>query len=144
MRVVAWTGSGGVAVGAACCILAGCAGLSQPEPQRPVSPVEARLRAAPAPIQLVGLHPEAVDALLGTPELARTERQAQYRRYEVEGCAVDLYLYEDSTNGAAKVAWFEVRPIDPLMAFDKAACAWLEERLAAPSEAQRRPAGLQS
>lgn len=144
MRVVAGTGSGGFAVGAACCVLVGCSGLPQPEPQRPVSPVEARLRAAPAPIQLVGLHPEAADALLGAPELARTERQAQYRRYEVDGCAVDLYLYDDSSNGTPKVAWFEVRPIDPLMAFDKSVCAWLEERLAAPSEAQRRAAALQS
>lgn len=131
-------------MGAAALVLAGCGTAPQPETMRAVSPVEARLRAAPGPIQLVGLRAEAVDAILGAPELLRHERQAQYRRYEVDGCAVDLYLYEDRSNGAPKVAWFEIRPVDPLLALDKRACAWLEERLAAPGEAQRRAAGLNS
>ena len=82
--------------------------------------------------------PGDLEALLGQPDLERQERQAQYRRYDVDGCALDLYLYEAPSNGAPKVAWFEVRPADPLAALDPRTCAWLEERLGAPSLQERR------
>jgi hypothetical protein len=142
MGVVVGGARGGAWIGAASCLLVGCAAGPPQDATRVVSPVEARLRAAPGPIQLVGLRAEAVDALLGAPELARSERQAQYRRYEVDGCAVDLFLYEDHSNGAPKVAWFEIRPVDPVMALDTRACGWLEERLAAPGQTPRRAAEL--
>lgn len=135
---------GGAGIGAAAFLLAGCTAAPQPDGSRVVSPVEARLRAAPGPIRLVGLRAEAVDAILGTPELARSERRAEYRRYEVDGCAVDIYLYEDHSNGAPKVAWFEIRPVDPLLSLDARACGWLEERLEVPGEVQRRAAELHS
>lgn len=127
---------GGVALAAA---LVGCA--VSPEPgDGPAgrSPQAARLRAQSGPVQLVGLKADAVDALLGAPELARRERQAQYRRYEIEGCAVDLYLYDDRSNGAPKVAWFEVRPVDPLVTLDARACGWLQERLGVPPDGERQ------
>jgi hypothetical protein len=87
---------------------------------------------------------DALDALLGRPDLERQERKARYRRYDVEGCAVDLYLYESPSNGAPKVAWFEVRPVDPLLALDSRSCAWLEERLGPPAGPERRAAETHS
>lgn len=129
----------GVATG----FLLGCAGETQ-APASSGSSVAARLGGLDQPVRLVGMRAEAVDALLGPPELARSERRAQYRRYDVGGCAVDLYLYDAPSNGSPKVAWFEVRPADPLVALDSRACSWLEERLGAPGAPERRAAGAPS
>lgn len=103
-----------------------------------------RLRGLSGHVRLVGLKAEAVDALLGPPELARNERQAQYRRYRLDGCAVDLFLYDDRSNGAAKVTWFEVRPVDPLVGLDSPACGWLQERLGRPGDGERHAAAVGS
>ena len=130
-----------VGLGGALLVGASCAGPPETvEPPRLRSPEAARLAALPGPVRLVGMRAEAVDALLGRPELQRQERRALYRRYDVDGCALDLYLYESATNGDAKVAWFEVRPVDPLMVLDPRACGWLEERLGAPSASESRAA----
>lgn len=104
----------------------------------------ARIAALPDAVRLVGMRADALDALFGRPDLERQERKARYRRYDVEGCAVDLYLYESPGNGAPEVAWFEVRPVDPFVALDSRACAWLEERLGAPSASERRAAETHS
>ncbi|MCS6779327.1 MAG: hypothetical protein NZ555_06465 [Geminicoccaceae bacterium] len=102
------------------------------------SPIAARLKAAPAPVTLVGMRAGAVDALLGQPELQRQERQALYQRHDIDGCALDLYLYQERGSGEPKVVWYEVRPIDPALALDREACAWLEQRLGGPTASERR------
>lgn len=130
----AWRGPACLGIGTTVLLLAACASEPRPdEAARPVSPEVARLAALRGPVHLVGMRADAVEALLGRPDLERQEREARYRRYDVDGCALDLYLYEAPSNGTPKVAWFEVRPADPLTALDPRACAWLEERLAKPS-----------
>ncbi|MDW8124953.1 MAG: hypothetical protein RMJ04_09290 [Geminicoccaceae bacterium] len=79
-----------------------------------------------------------MDALLGAPDLQRQERQAVYQRHDIDGCALDLYLYPDRKSGVPEVVWFEVRPIDPGLALDPDACAWLEERLGRRRNEDRR------
>jgi hypothetical protein len=134
-----WWGRAGFGIGVTGLLLSSCA--SDPRPDgtaRPVTSDAARLAALDRPVHLVGMRADAIEALLGRPDLERQERQAQYRRYDVDGCALDLYLYEAPSNGAPKVAWFEVRPVDPLAVLDPRACAWLEERLGAPATPERR------
>jgi hypothetical protein len=135
----AWLVPARLGVGGVLLLLAACA--SQPRPEEAVRPAArevARLAALSRPVHLVGMRADAVEALLGHPDFERQERRAQYRRYDVDGCALDLYLYEAPSNGAPKVAWFEVRPVDPLAVLDPRACAWLEERLGAPATPERR------
>jgi hypothetical protein len=134
-----WWGRARFGIGMTSVLVSSCA--SDPRPDgaaRPMSVEAARLAALDRPVHLIGMRADAVEALLGRPDLERQERQAQYRRYDVDGCALDLYLYEAASNGAPKVAWFEVRPVDPLAALDPRTCAWLEERLGAPSLQERR------
>lgn len=134
-----------VGVAASALVLASCAGgSSPPETVQSRSAGAARIAALPGPVRLVGMRADALDALLGRPDLERQERKARYRRYDVDGCAVDLYLYESPSNGAPKVAWFEVRPVDPFVTLDPRACAWLEERLGGPAGHERRAAETQS
>ncbi|MCL6607643.1 MAG: hypothetical protein K6T74_06065 [Geminicoccaceae bacterium] len=134
-----WWGRARFGIGVTSLLVSSCA--SEPRPDgaaRPMSTEAARLAGLERPVRLVGMRADAVEALLGRPDLERHERRAQYRRYDVDGCALDLYLYEAPTNGAPSVAWFEVRPVDPLAGLDSRACAWLEERLGAPSLQERR------
>lgn len=117
----------------------GCStGPSEDTPRSSTSPIAARLKAAPAPIALVGMRADAIGSLLGQPELQRQERQALYQRHDIDGCALDLYLYQDRGSGEPKVVWYEVRPIDPALALDREACAWLEERLGGSPASERR------
>jgi len=140
-----WWGRARFGIGVTSVLVSSCA--SDPRPDgaaRPMSVEAARLAALDRPVHLIGMRADAVEALLGRPDLERQERQAQYRRYDVDGCALDLYLYEAPSNGAPKVAWFEVRPVDPLAALDSRVCAWLEERLVAPTTPERRAERLGS
>jgi hypothetical protein len=140
-----WWGRARFGIGVTSLLVSACA--SDPRPDgaaRPMSAEAARLAALDRPVHLVGMRADAVEALLGHPDFERQERRAHYRRYDVDGCALDLYLYEAPSNGAPKVAWFEVRPVDPLAALDSRVCAWLEERLVAPTTPERRAERLGS
>lgn len=139
MAVGSWRGRGRLGIGATMLLFASCA--SEPRPAGPAdrpSAEAARLAALDHPVRLVGMRADAVEALLGRADLERRERLGQYRRYDVDGCALDLYLYETPSKGAPEVAWFEVRPVAPLVTLDPRACAWLEERLGAPTTPERR------
>ena len=89
-----WWGRARFGIGVTSLLVSACA--SDPRPDgaaRPMSAEAARLAALDRPVHLVGMRADAVEALLGQPDLERQERQAQYRRYDVDGCALDLYLY---------------------------------------------------
>lgn len=73
-------------------LLAGC----QQETAK-VEPVERQTETAiPRTADLVGLDPVQVEALLGPPELARTEPPAAVWQYRTESCVFDLFLFEDN------------------------------------------------
>ena len=75
------------------------------EPARPQ-----RLPELPYGVQLVGLGSADLQNLLGQPTLVRSEQGAQYWRYSVGGCQLDLFLYTDRHAGPARVVYFDVRP----------------------------------
>jgi hypothetical protein len=75
------------------------------EPARPV-----RVPELPGGVQLVGLDSGDLETLLGQPTLVRSEQQAQYWRYNLGGCQLDLFLYADAKAGMARVVYLDVRP----------------------------------
>lgn len=99
--------------------------------------------APPVPdVALVGLAGSELTALLGAPQLARVEGVAQYRRYRVGPCQLDLFLYPDGPGKGTRVAHVEARPARG-SADHAAACAALASRLrSAETPAAVEPAPL--
>lgn len=96
-------------------------------PARTAQPV--RVPVLPRDMQLVGAHGDDLRAALGQPSLVRSERQAQYWRYSLGGCQLDLFLYNDPNGSAARVVHLDVRPSDHLLPVQVAACAEVARRL---------------
>lgn len=69
-----------------------------------------RMPALPAGVRLVGLEGGTVRSLLGQPNVARAEKQAQFWRYDLGRCQLDLFLYTDPRTGQQRVAYLDVRP----------------------------------
>jgi hypothetical protein len=114
-------------------LLAGCA--ADGSPSGPAAPAPG-LAGLPAGATLIGLGGGDLAGVVGEPALVRQEDGAQYRRYRIGGCQLDLFLYTDPASGPARVAHLEVRPqlgAEPAMA---EACARLASHLrAAPGPA---------
>lgn len=69
-----------------------------------VEPVERRAESTiPRTADLVGLDPVQLEALLGPPELARSEPPAAVWQYRTESCVFDLFLFEEAA-GRLQVA----------------------------------------
>jgi hypothetical protein len=64
--------------------------------------------AKPArPEDVLGLAADALEKLLGRPELVRRDAPAEVWQYRSESCVVDLYLYPEKTS--YRVAFIEAR-----------------------------------
>lgn len=61
-------------------------------------------------MRLAGLEGADLQDLLGRPALLRSEQQAQYWRYTIGGCQLDLFLYAEHDNGPARVVYIDARP----------------------------------
>jgi hypothetical protein len=57
--------------------------------------------------RLFGLSPERIEALFGSPSLARAEPPATIWQYRQPGCTVDIFLFE--TGGVTRVDHVDVR-----------------------------------
>ena len=68
------------------------------------------LPALPSGARLIGLDGGALEGLLGRPTLVRSERQAQYWRYSLGECQLDLFLYAEPAGGLSRVIYLDVRP----------------------------------
>ena len=64
--------------------------------------------ALPAGGALVGLAGGELEGMMGEPTLIRADGNAQYWRYSLGGCQLDLFLYADG--GRPRVAYLDVRP----------------------------------
>jgi hypothetical protein len=65
-------------------------------------------RAKPAdPEAILGLAPDALERLLGRPELVRRDAPAEVWQYRSASCVVDLYLYPE--RASYRVAYIEAR-----------------------------------
>ena len=65
---------------------------------------------------------------VGEPQLVHAEGSAEYRRYRIGPCQLDLFL-QDAASGAGRIEWLDARPareVDPALA---AACTDLALRL---------------
>ena len=69
-----------------------------------------------------------LSAPIGEPQLVHAEGSAEYRRYRIGPCQLDLFL-RDAASGAGRIEWLDARPareVDPALA---AACTDLALRL---------------
>jgi hypothetical protein len=80
-------------------------------------------------VQLVGLGGGELEGLLGHPTLVRSEHDAQYWRYGLGSCQLDLFLYADPSGGPSRVAYLDVRPSRHAPPGGAAACADLGRAL---------------
>ena len=101
------------------------------------------LARLPAGATLIGLGGGDVEGVMGRPALVRQEGGAQYWRYSLAGCQLDLFLYADPTAGSVRVAYLDARAgTSERRPRERAACADLAARLRAgvtPSRAQPVP-----
>jgi hypothetical protein len=64
----------------------------------------------PPEVRLLGMEQERLQGLFGEPAVQRDEQQAQYWRYSLGRCQLDVFLYPDPATGEQEVAYFDVRP----------------------------------
>ena len=79
---------------------------------------------------------------MGQPALIRQEGGAQYWRYRLAGCQLDLFLYAGPTDGSARVAYLDARAALGAPPESKRACADLARDLragVAPTELHPLP-----
>ena len=121
----------------AVCALGGCAsgGAAPPPP-----PSVAELARLPDGATLIGLRSGDLEGVMGQPALVRQEGAAQYWRYGLAGCQLDLFLYADPRTGAAHVTYLDVRPAIELPPATSERCAYIASRLRAnPAEPDPLP-----
>jgi hypothetical protein len=71
--------------------------------------------ASPVPetAQLIGLDPLALRHMLGPPDFQRREAPAEFWRYDLEPCTLDLFLHRASPSVPYQVAHAQLRPAGP-------------------------------
>jgi hypothetical protein len=117
---------------AAACAADGGAPARDLSAARAQTTAAAATRTAPPPrsgVRLVGLGGGELEGLLGQPALVRSEQGAQYRRYDLGGCQLDLFLYADPSGGPPRVAYLDARPSRHAPPGRAAACADLGRAL---------------
>ena len=63
-----------------------------------------------AALGVLGLSGDEARRLLGPPGVERRERWAEFWRYRLEPCVLDLYLYREATDrGRQRVLYAELR-----------------------------------
>ena len=124
--------------------LAGCAGagggpgaLGAAE-----SPVPLRLPDLPPEVGLMGMEQDALEDLFGQPSVQRAEQPAEYWRYSLGRCQLDVFLYPDPATGRQEVAYFEVRPTGHEITGRAGGCSDVAKRLDREPAAGGLPGGL--
>ncbi|MCF3627849.1 hypothetical protein RJ527_07215 [Thalassospiraceae bacterium LMO-SO8] len=123
--------------------LAGCAGDGMAPPASSGPPAAAGSSgAAPAEPEVAALPPLpriAVQAVLGysrpdlvaafgAPAFSRIDKGAEILRFQGEGCVLDVFLYKDAKDAAARVAHVEARD-EAGKATDRQSCVDATPRL---------------
>ena len=121
------------------CLLGACAapgGNGAPAPGIAESSVPVRLPELPPEVALLGMGQGKVQSLFGQPAVQRNEQHAEYWRYSLGRCQLDLFLYPDPRTGQHQVAYFEVRPTGYQVAGRASACADIARKLNASGNAR--------
>lgn len=102
------------------------------------SQVPVRLPELPPEVALLGMGQSKVQSLFGQPAVQRNEQHAEYWRYSLGRCQLDLFLYPDLRTGQHQVTYFEVRPSGHQIAGRVPACADVARKLNAGGNARGR------
>jgi hypothetical protein len=113
---------------------AGPAGGAAPVAGVAESQVPVRLPELPPEVALLGMGEGKVQSLFGQPAVQRDEQHAEYWRYSLGRCQLDLFLYPDPRTGQQQVAYFEVRPTGYQIAGRASACADVARKLQRPRQ----------
>ena len=113
----------------ACGAVAACASSAPP-------PAKGALAGLPADTTLIGLDGGDLQGMMGEPALVRREDGAQYWRYRLGACQLDLFLFTDPTNGGARVRHLDARPALDAPPPEAGDCAALARRLRAGADAE--------
>lgn len=124
-------------------LLAGCAAIDGAPPSN-VGAVAAPTRDGfpdlPSGVRLIGLGGGELEGLLGHPTLIRSEQRAQYWRYSLGECQLDLFLYAEPASALSRVVYLDVRPSGYAPSGEAAICGKLAALLRgepAPSSGAR-------
>ncbi|MCU0837897.1 MAG: hypothetical protein MUE49_04140 [Rhodospirillales bacterium] len=60
-------------------------------------------------IQLTGLGPAQLDALLGPPQFKRKDGPARLMQYRNDACVLDVFVYENTATGESRVEHVQAR-----------------------------------
>jgi hypothetical protein len=113
-----------VTVGSLVLAQAACAS-SGPEPVRSAA---APVAGLPPGLAQIGLDSGDVQGAMGVPTLVHADGAAQYWRYGLGGCQLDLFLYADPGT-SPRVAYLDVRPSRGVDPRTRSTCATLASRL---------------
>ena len=105
---------------------AACASVSSERARPAATAPVARL---PPNLTLIGLGSGDVQGAMGVPTLVRADGAAQYWRYGLGGCQLDLFLYTDPGTSQPRVAYLDVRPSHGVDLGTRHACASIASRL---------------
>jgi hypothetical protein len=120
-------------------LAAGCAGRGGPVSVAE-SPVPLRMPDLPPEVRLLGMEQDRLQSLFGQPSVQRTEQQAQFWRYSLGRCQLDVFLYPDARTGRREVAYYDVRPTGYEVGGREGACADVVRQLGPTSGGDLPPA----
>ena len=100
-------------------------GLVRLEPRRraPAATDPVQPRPPVAPRHLIGMSEAELREAMGGPDAVRAEPPASVWHYDLEGCSIELFLFEDVASGRTKTLSYE-------MVLDEAAAARRDPRCA--------------
>jgi hypothetical protein len=91
-------------------LAAGCAAHRGGPMGAAESAVPLRMPDLPPEVRLLGMEQDRLESLFGQPAVQRNEQQAQFWRYSLGRCQLDVFLYPDPKTGRREVAYYDVRP----------------------------------
>ncbi|HEX2525199.1 MAG TPA: hypothetical protein VHL31_02720 [Geminicoccus sp.] len=93
------------------------------------SPVASPVLPSSSDLALVGMDAQRVDDLFGSPEIALRAGQAQWWRYPLGVCALDIFMLESTSTADMVVSHVSVRPMAGASGVGLEACRELDVQL---------------
>ena len=110
-------------------LAASCAGHRGGPAGAAESSVPLRMPDLPPEVRLLGMEQDCLESLFGQPAVQRSEQQAQFWRYSLGRCQLDVFLYPDPKTGRREVAYYDVRPTGYEVGGGASACAEVVRQL---------------
>ena len=110
-------------------LAAGCVGNRGGPAGVAESPIPLRMPDLPPEVRLLGMEQDRLQSLFGQPSVQRSEQQAQFWRYSLGRCQLDVFLYPDPKTGRREVAYYDVRPTGYEVGGGESGCAEVVRQL---------------